>query len=121
MVVLGSFLILICFYLLLIESPKKRRWIREPSKSATNQTYCFISLTMISCVQAMLVLIIFNMGIQILMFMANDEKKYSETPYKIKLTNVIVVISRILGVLMTFVLYLQAAEFYVINFLIKSQ
>ena len=61
---------------------------------------------MISCVQAMLVLIIFNMVIQIIMFTANDDKKYSETPYKIYLNEVMAAVSKVLHVLMAIVLYL---------------
>ena len=74
MIVVGILLMVVSIYLF-YESTKKREWIRQPMVTSKNfsQTYCYLSLTLITWVQIYLVIIIVGILDQIITFSVSSE------------------------------------------------
>ena len=77
--VTSVFMLMACFYLL-AESKRKKNWIKQPRKTSAqyDQTYCYLSLDMVSWSQVLLIVIIILIFLQFWLFY-----KYSEILWKI--------------------------------------
>jgi len=94
---LSVFVLMACFYLL-VESKRKKNWIKQPRKTSAqyNQTYCYLSLDMVSWSQALLVVIIILISSQFWLFY-----DYSEILWKV--WTLTYMITQIIGKVIVFI------------------
>ena len=117
-IMIGCCSMILVFCLCVLKcSYKKKEWIQKPIRR-NDHTYCYLSLSIIKQAQAILILTIVSMTLQIIIFVPR-QKVFEMTFFRV-LFLLKAFISYLIHILFATTMYTQYKEWHVMNYLISS-